>query len=357
MKTLKIGLSLAGCLLAMSLGTARVMAQGGGGAPPPDPLIPVYQKILEAERKSLSVTNDDEWGVISPRLLQVVQLKMQAHTIAVRLLFGSAFPRGGGVVGRGGRGGRAARVTPIETQALTGLVPVALEPEVDALIQRAMSDQTKMADVNATLARVRAARKKRQADMDKAQSALRAVLTHKQEMALVARGMLGMQTAAGMAGPSGGLMVDFGPALQRIMATNRMLLSVTADDEWKVISPRLLRVLQMKTDAYAVELNSLFLINGIRVITQLPAGRPDIGLDLGSRALTGELPVSLDPAERALENALDFHAPIADVNAAADNAAAAREQRQADLAKAQSDLLEVLTHKQEAVLVALGMLE
>jgi Spy/CpxP family protein refolding chaperone len=47
-----------------------------------------------------------------------------------------------------------------------------------------------MAEVNAALAKVRAARKQRQADLTQAQSELRKVLTPTQAAVLVARGML-----------------------------------------------------------------------------------------------------------------------------------------------------------------------
>lgn len=359
MKLWKLSLLPALCLLALSFGTTRLLAQGGGGggggrgAAQPD-ITSVYQTIMGAERNALSVTNEDEWQVIAPMLLKVVQLKMQEHTMAVRLLFASAFPRGGGVIGRGGRG---LRTTPVETLALTGIIPAAVESDVDVLMSRAMSDQSKTADVNAALAKLRDARKKRRTDLEKAQSDLRSILTHRQETILVARGMLGMATDNGMEDPSGGMIVNLGPALQRIVETNRVLLGVTNNDDWGAIEPRMLRVLQLRMDAYAVELNSLFLLNGVRVITQPPAGRPDIGLELGGKAMTGELPVSLDPAEHALLNALETHAPAEALSAAEANAKATREARHADLAKAQADLREILTPKQEAILVGLGLLE
>jgi hypothetical protein len=353
MKTLKRTLILAGCFLAMGLGTTRVMAQGAGAAPAPPPISAVYDKILESERRELAVTSEDEWQVLLPKLLKVVQLKTEAHTMSVRLLFGSYFPRGGGVV----RGGRGRGATPIEVQVLTGLVPGVVEPEVDALMQRAMSDQPNTNDLKVSMTRLRDARKKRQADLAKAESDLRSVLTHRQETALEARGLLEMQTAAGMQEPAGRLLVNFDPALQRIMATNRIFMAVSNDDDWAVISSRLLPVLKMKFDEYAVEVNSLFLLNGVRATTQLPPGRPDIGLDLGSRALTGELTVSLDPAEHGFQSAVQTHAPPENVTAAAANAQAVREQRATALAQARSYLLEVLTRKQEAVMVALGMLE
>jgi hypothetical protein len=365
MNVLKKRLVLAGWVVALGFGSVRLMAQGGGGgfggggaAAPPD-ITPVYQRILDAERRALSVTNEDEWEVISPRLQNVVQLKMEDHTLKVRSLFGTVFRSTnttGGGFGRGGRGRRAPAPT-IENQALTGVVPDVTEPTATILLQKAQSDATTVADVNSALAKTREARKQRQAALAKAAADLRAVLTHQQEATLVARGILDLGTDAGALPPSGGIVVDLTPAIQRVLDAERMALSVESDDEWGVISPRLRRVAQFQMDAYAVQVNSLFVINGVRVMTQPPAGRPDLAQELGSKVITGELSVTLDAAERALQSALEAKAPAADVNANLANAQAAREQRQEGLAGARADLLEVLTHKQEAVLVAQGFLE
>jgi hypothetical protein len=347
------------CLLTLIIGTTRVLAQGGGGggggggnAAQPD-INTVYEKILTAERTAMSVTNEDEWQVIAPKLLKVVQLKMAEHTMSVRLLFASAFPRGGGVVTRGGRGAR----TPVETLALTGMIPAATEGDVDVLMARAMSETSKSADITAAMNKLRDVRKKRKTDLEAAQSDLRDLLSHRQESILVARGILGLATDDGMADPSGGMLVNMGPALQRIMATNRVLLNLTNNDDWSAISPRMQRVLQLKMDAYGVQINTLFLLNNVRVITTLPAGRPDVSLELGAKALTGELPVSLDPAEHSLLNAVETRAPIEAINAAEANAKMSREQRHADLAKAEADLREIMTPRQEAVLLGLGLLD
>ncbi|MGD1084889.1 MAG: hypothetical protein ABSA47_09095 [Verrucomicrobiota bacterium] len=370
MNILKRRLILAGCVVALGFGTASVMAQGGGGggfgrgggggapAAPPDPT-PVYQKILESERRALAVTNNDEWDVISPRLLKVVQMKMEAHTLQVRSLFGVIFRATNATNAGFGRGRGRGRTPPpsVENQMLTGVVPDASNPAADILLQKAQADQSTTADITAALTKARAARKQKLADMAKAESDLREVLTHEQEAALVARGILELDTDSGPAQPSGGILTDLSPAIQKILDADRVTLSVTGDDEWGVIAPRLRRVVQFQLDAYAVGVNSLFLLNGVRVITQLPAGRPDIGQELGSKVITGELSVALDPAEHGLQNATETKAPMTEVNAALANARATREARLAGLAQAQADLLELLTHRQEAVLVATGLLE
>jgi hypothetical protein len=220
-----------------------------------------------------------------------------------------------------------------------------------------MSDTSKPADLTAAIKRLQDARKKRQTDLEAAQADLRGILTHRQESILVARGILGLATDAGMQNPSGGALVNLGPALQRIMATNRVLLDVTNNDDWGAISPRMERVLQLKMDAFYVEVNSLFLLNGVRVITQPPTGRPDLAQELGTKVMTGEVPISLDPAERYFLSAVETHAPPDALTAVEASVKATREQRHADLAKAEADLREIMTPRQEAVLVGLGLLD
>ncbi|HXR08379.1 MAG TPA: hypothetical protein VN765_13665 [Candidatus Acidoferrum sp.] len=183
MNTLKRRLLLAGCVVALGLGTGSVMAQSGGASPDFNDLTPIYQEILDAQRKSLAVTNDNEWTAISPKLLRVVQLKLEAHTVEVRSLFdGTYISSQGGVTS-----GSLARLS--RMKVIRGALPDVPHEAEDAL-QKALANQAPMADINAAVAKVRAARQQKQADMTKAQSDLRAVLTPRQAAVLVARGML-----------------------------------------------------------------------------------------------------------------------------------------------------------------------
>ena len=141
--------------------------------------------------------------------------------------------------------------------------------------------------------------------------------------------------------------------LQEILEAHRKTLSVTKDAEWEVISPKLMRVAQLKLDAHAADVRSLF--HGI-----------GLGLDVFDgnsittphyAALTGQLPMTADPAEEALQKALADQAPIAELDAAVAKVQAVRQQKQAEMTKAQSDLREVLTPRQAAVMVSRGILD
>ncbi len=119
---------------------------------------------------------------ISPKLLRVVQLGLEAHAVEVRSLFG-----GTGIAGMGGGSTTAAHYCQIEV--IQGFLPNVPHEAEDAL-QKALDNHAVPAEINAAVARVRAARQQKQAEMTKAQSDLRPVLTPKQAAVLVARGML-----------------------------------------------------------------------------------------------------------------------------------------------------------------------
>ena len=175
MNRLKNNVILTFCVVAVGLGTNSVMAQDSGGEWDSVDLTPVYQHILESQRQSLSVTNDSEWMVISPKLLKLVRLKLEAHAVETRGLFG--------------RMGSAGSGNPVFELVLDGTLPDIAHKEEDAL-NKAIADNSPIADINAALAKVKAVRQQRQADMTKAQSDLREVLTPRQAAVLVSRGML-----------------------------------------------------------------------------------------------------------------------------------------------------------------------
>jgi hypothetical protein len=133
------------------------------------------QMLVDSLRDTLMVTNDDEWDVISPRLLKVVQLKSDNSTAEVGKLVSSFTSRLGG--GAGGRGGLAN---------LLGTQP---DPTTEAL-RMALESNGTVAEIKAALANYRAAKLQRQAELAKAQAALKDVLTVRQEAALALAGYL-----------------------------------------------------------------------------------------------------------------------------------------------------------------------
>ena len=168
---LKRGLILASCVVALRLGSTNAKAQAGGGGTQGGSGSQVNDEIVEAQRKSLSVTNDEEWKVISPKLLRVVQLKMEAHYVeALSLSYGT---------GMGGFGGFGSSESMARALALHGPLHAAPDAVEDAL-RKSLDDQAPMADVSAALAGVEAARQQKQADLTQAQSALREVLAPRQ---------------------------------------------------------------------------------------------------------------------------------------------------------------------------------
>ncbi|MGD1084817.1 MAG: hypothetical protein ABSA47_08735 [Verrucomicrobiota bacterium] len=147
---------------------------GGGGGGGFDPT-QFLQMAVDNMRDSLSVTNDDEWKVISAKLLKVMQLQMEE-----RLSGMSAMGRNFGGGGAGGAGGMQRRL------GAFGGTP---DPSEDAL-QKLLDANAPTAQLKAAMVKVRAARKAKQDERIKAQSELRDLLTTRQEAILLADGML-----------------------------------------------------------------------------------------------------------------------------------------------------------------------
>jgi hypothetical protein len=156
---------------------------GGGGMGmggfDPTQLVPM---MVEGMRTSLSITNDDDWAVISAKLQKVVQLHMAEQMAGVSGLMknmGGAFGGGGGGGGMGG--GRAMGFL----TALGGTP----DPSEDAL-QQALDANAPSGQLKAAMAKVRAARKAKQDEKAKAQAELRDLLTVHQEAVLLSSGLL-----------------------------------------------------------------------------------------------------------------------------------------------------------------------
>jgi hypothetical protein len=180
MKYVKTWLALTATALAFGLSCGNVAAQPDGGPGPgrgPGPgmmnLDPqqmqqmqqdMQKRILEYFRKQMVVTNDVEWGVVETRLSKVMRLKME-------VLFS-----GMGMMG-GMRGGFR----------FPGMGEPA--PEAEAL-QKAVENNAPSDQIKSALARFRESRKRKEAELAKAQAELCQVLTVRQEAVLVAATML-----------------------------------------------------------------------------------------------------------------------------------------------------------------------
>jgi hypothetical protein len=165
-------------LFAFALSCSGVFAQGQ--QPPPgfgnwqnmDPQQMqqmIQQRMMDGFRDQLAVTNDDEWGIIQPRLSKVVRLRIDM------------FSGGGmGMMRRnGGNGGPGGGFRGFGTP----------DPNAESL-QNAIDNGAPAAQIKAALEKYRDSRKQKQADLARAQDDLRSVLTLKQEAALVLAGML-----------------------------------------------------------------------------------------------------------------------------------------------------------------------
>ena len=113
----------------------------------------------------------------------------------------------------------------------------------------------------------------------------------------------------------------------------RVTLGVTNNDEWLVIYPRLATVIQLQQQARVAAIARM-----------------------GARAST-TLTVAPDPASDGLTKALADNAPIAEIKGAMARVRQARKAKQAEMAKAQADLQAVVTIRQEAILLNLGLLD
>jgi hypothetical protein len=151
----------------------------------------------------------------------------------------------------------------------------------------------------------------------------------------------------GPGGPGGG---NFDPAQMRQQMAERMSqfirekLVVTNDDEWAVIQPKLTKVTEVRMQvAFAG-------MGGFRGMMGGNRGGGGGGNRFGGM-------MQSTPEADALQTALDSNAPKDQVKTALENLRAARQRQKDELAKAQNELREMLTLRQEATLVSLGILD
>ena len=176
MKTFNYLLAISGVVLTLNFGGAKVLAQGGGGGGGMAGMDPtaMLQRQADAMRVALAVTNDDEWSVISPRLVKVMQLQTEVR------MAGIANMARGAMAQRGGGGG-----------GMRGFAAFLGEPDpASAALTKVLDDNAPLADVKAAMAKLREARKRKQAEMVKAQADMQGVISIRQEAILLNDGML-----------------------------------------------------------------------------------------------------------------------------------------------------------------------
>ncbi len=170
---LKKTLMMAGAAALMCASSSTVMAQpdnggGGGGGGPAQ----FMQRRLERLHDQMGVTNDTEWTVIETRAQKVFDAQMALFSFRGR---GGGRPPGGGGGGDMGGGRRGPGGPP--------------SPELESL-QNAIQNNAPIEQIKTALEKVRAARKVKEAELEKAQNDLKAILTVKQEAVAVANGLI-----------------------------------------------------------------------------------------------------------------------------------------------------------------------
>jgi hypothetical protein len=159
-------------LAALVAGTGNVMAQdnGGGGRGNFDPA-QFQQQMMDRFKERLEMTNDDEWVAVKGLIQKVMDTRRATMS---GMGFAGRRNGGGGGGNNGGNGGRP-NITP--------------SPEAEDL-QKALDAKASPDELKAKLAKVRDARKSKEAALTKAQEDLRKVLTVRQEATAVSMGLL-----------------------------------------------------------------------------------------------------------------------------------------------------------------------
>jgi hypothetical protein len=132
----------------------------------------------------------------------------------------------------------------------------------------------------------------------------------------------------GNGGPGGSGNFDPAQFQQRMMEQTRQSLNVTNDDEWTAIEPLVQKVMDARREAGGP--------GG-------PGGRGRPGAQASSE-------------QQALQKAIDAGAPVAQIKDALTKYRAERKDKQAKLEAAQNELKNVLSVKQEAQAVLVGLL-
>ncbi len=181
MRKLKYLMAAGLAAFVLSVGTARVSAQQGGGRNfDPEQM---RQRMMENFRERLDVKNDDEWKIIEAKIQKVLDARREAGGLGMG---GFAFGRGGrrgggggGGAGAGGGGGGGAR------GGFFG------EPSAEVQdLQKAVEANASSDEIKTKLQKVRQAQKDKEAKVEAAQEDLKKVLSVKQEAAAVLAGLV-----------------------------------------------------------------------------------------------------------------------------------------------------------------------
>jgi len=135
----------------------------------------MQQMIMDRLREDMEVKEDAEWKALEPLVTKVMDARRQVDGERMR-----------GMFGRRGRGGDTGGDQSGRRGGFFGGQP---SPEAEALT-RAIEGKASNAELKAALAKFVEARKAKQADLEKAQTELRKVLSLRQEAVATQNGLL-----------------------------------------------------------------------------------------------------------------------------------------------------------------------
>ncbi len=156
-------------------GGQRGQRGGGGGFDPAQ----MQERMMEMYRERLEITSDDEWKAIQPLVGKVTEARREVGTGFGRNMF--ARPGGGGRGGDQAAGGNPGRRGP------GGFGEPSAEEEA---LQKAIESKASGPDIKAAMAKLRDAKKAKEAKLVSAQEDLRKVLTVRQEAQALLSGLL-----------------------------------------------------------------------------------------------------------------------------------------------------------------------
>lgn len=161
--------------------------------------------------------------------------------------------------------------------------------------------------------------------------------------------------AAGGGGGGGRNRRDPAQMQAQRMERYREQLEIKGDDEWKLIQERIEKVLQAQRDSRIIG----FGVGGFGGAARRggAAGQADAGANPSGGNRAGRQGTQSNPDVAALQAALDSKATPEEIKQKLAKVRESLKVKEATLAKAQEDLRKVLSVRQEAVAVLLGLLK
>jgi hypothetical protein len=144
------------------------------------------QRMMSERMKEPLGASDEQWKVIQPRLLKVMNLSRQVNARGRGMMMFSSRGQAMGPGGRGQAGGQRTRPGTGQPQREPSAVEKATQELQDAL----RGNTAKPEQIKAKLAALRTAKEKAEKDLAAAQNELKKDLTVKQEAVLVLSGYL-----------------------------------------------------------------------------------------------------------------------------------------------------------------------